>query len=79
MVHQINSGSRIMDFVHNLTASMSIGGTFYLAFILIPIIKQSSINWYYKLVTSLWIPRYSILIVTLLGVIIITGLFTLYP
>jgi copper transport protein len=30
----------IMDFVHNLTASIWIGGTFYLAFILIPVIKQ---------------------------------------
>lgn len=69
----------IMDFVHNLTASIWIGGTFYLAFILIPIVKQSSINWYHKLATlSLWIPRYSTLIVTLLGVIIITGPFLLY-
>jgi len=69
----------IMDFVHNLTASIWIGGTFYLAFILIPVIKQSNMDWYYKLATlSLWIPRYSALIVTLLGVIIITGPFLLY-
>lgn len=72
-------GPIMMDFIHNLTASIWIGGTFYLAFILIPIIKQSSIHWYYKLATlSLWIPRYSILIVTLMGVIIITGPFLLY-
>jgi copper transport protein len=69
----------IMDFVHNLTASIWIGGTFYLAFILIPVIKQSNMDWSYKLATlSLWIPRYSALIVTLLGVIIITGPFLLY-
>ena len=52
----------IMDFVHNLTASIWIGGTFYLAFVLIPILKESRMNWYYKLATlSLWIPRYSAL------------------
>src|SRR4029078_8393602 len=38
-----------------------------------------NMDWYYKLATlSLWIPRYSALIGTLLGVIIITGPFLLY-
>ncbi|MDW0118987.1 MAG: CopD family protein, partial [Nitrososphaeraceae archaeon] len=69
----------IIDFVHNLTASIWIGGTFYLAFVLIPILKASKMNLYYKLATlSVWIPRYSTLVVTLLGIIIITGPFLLY-
>jgi copper transport protein len=69
----------IIDFVHNLTASIWIGGTFYLAFVLIPILKASKMNLYYKLATlSVWIPRYSTLIVTLLGILIITGPFLLY-
>lgn len=69
----------IIDFVHNLTASIWIGGTFYLAFVLIPILKASKINLYYKLATlSVWIPRYSTLVVTLLGLLIITGPFLLY-
>lgn len=69
----------IIDFVHNLTASIWIGGTFYLAFVLIPILKASKMNLYYKLATlSVWIPRYSTLVVTLLGTLIITGPFLLY-
>ncbi len=68
-----------IDFIHNLAASIWIGGTFYLAFILIPKLRESSINWHYKLVTlSIWIPRYTTLIVTVLGTIIITGPFLLY-
>ncbi|HEY7228572.1 MAG TPA: copper resistance protein CopC [Nitrososphaeraceae archaeon] len=69
----------IIDFVHNLVASIWIGGTFYLAFILIPKLKVSAMNWYYKLGTiSVWIPRHSALVVTLLGAIFITGPFLLY-
>ncbi len=69
----------IIDFVHNLVASLWIGGTFYLAFVLIPILQTSTMNWYYKLGTiSVWIPRYSALVVTLLGTIFITGPFLLY-
>ena len=69
----------IIDFVHNLTASIWIGGTFYLAFVLIPILKASKMNLYYKLATlSVWIPRYSTLVVTLLGILIITGPFLLH-
>src|SRR5688572_6490916 len=68
-----------MDFVHNLTASIWIGGTFYLAFVLIPKFKESKMDWHYKLSTlSILIPRYSSLIVTLLGILVITGPFLLY-
>jgi len=69
----------IFDFVHNLAASLWIGGTFYLALVLIPKLQESTMNWYAKLATiSVWIPRYSSLVVTLLGTIIITGPFLLY-
>ncbi|HEY9399507.1 MAG TPA: copper resistance protein CopC [Nitrososphaeraceae archaeon] len=69
----------IIDFVHNLAASLWIGGTFYLAFVLIPKLQESTMNWYYKLGTiSVWIPRHSALVVTLLGIIFITGPFLLY-
>jgi copper transport protein len=69
----------IMDFVHNITASIWIGGTFYLAFVLIPKLKASNMDWRYKLSTlSVMIPRYSSLVVTLLGILIITGPFLLY-
>ena len=69
----------IMDFVHNVIASIWIGGTFYLAFVLVPILKESKIDWYYKLSTlSILIPRYSSMVVTLLGILVITGPFLLY-
>lgn len=69
----------IMDFVHNVVASIWIGGTFYLAFVLIPKIKESTIDWHYKLsVLSILLPRHSSLIVTLLGILVITGPFLLY-
>jgi copper transport protein len=69
----------IIDFVHNLVASLWIGGTFYLAFVLIPKLQESTMHWYYKLGTiSVLIPRHSALVVTLLGIIFITGPFLLY-
>jgi copper transport protein len=72
-------GPIIIDFIHNLVASLWIGGTFYLAFVLIPKLQESTMNWYNKLGTiSVWIPRQSALVVTLLGIIFITGPFLLY-
>ena len=72
-------GPIIIDFIHNLVASLWIGGTFYLAFVLIPKLQESTMNWYNKLGTiSVWIPRQSALVVTLLGTIFITGPFLLY-
>lgn len=69
----------VMDFLHNVIASIWIGGTFYLAFVLVPKIKESKIDWYYKLSTlSILIPRHSSLVVTLLGILVITGPFLLY-
>ena len=72
-------GPIIIDFIHNLVASLWIGGTFYLAFVLIPKLQESTMHWYYKLGTiSVLIPRHSALVVTLLGIIFITGPFLLY-
>lgn len=69
----------IIDFVHNLVASLWIGGTFYLAFVLIPKLQESTMHWYSKLGTiSVLIPRHSALVVTLLAIIFITGPFLLY-
>ena len=72
-------GPIIIDFVHNFVASIWIGGTFHLAFILIPRLRESSTSWYSKLeLLSIWIPRHSVLIVPLLGAILITGPVLLY-
>jgi copper transport protein len=68
----------LLDFVHNVVASLWIGGVFYLAFVAFPVIKQLKNSRTFLSVTSLLIPRFSILTVSLLGVIAITGPFLLY-
>jgi copper transport protein len=69
----------LMDFIHNIAASLWIGGVIYLAFVLVPIIKQSQTTDYIKAaLLSLFIPRFSTIPITILGVIVITGPFLLY-
>jgi copper transport protein len=69
----------IIDFVHNLAASIWIGSVIYLAFVVVPKIKQAPIEGYVKdSVLSIIIPRFSTIPVVILGVIVITGPFLLY-
>lgn len=69
----------LMDFIHNIAASLWIGGIIYLAFVLVPIIKQSQATDYIKAsLLSLFIPRFSTIPIIILGVIVITGPFLLY-
>jgi copper transport protein len=69
----------LMDFIHNIAASLWIGGVVYLAFVLVPIIKQAQTNEYIKAsLLSLFIPRFSTIPIIILGVIVITGPFLLY-
>lgn len=69
----------LIDFVHNLAASLWIGGVIYLAFVVVPGIKQSHKDEYFKAsLISLLIPRFSTIPVVILGVIVITGPFLLY-
>jgi copper transport protein len=68
----------LLDFCHNVFASLWIGGIIYLAFVVMPQIKQITD---YKLslsTISLLIPRFSILVVAVLGAVVITGPFLLY-
>jgi copper transport protein len=69
-----------IDFVHNLTASIWIGGVIYLAFVLIPKLKgEHSLNEYTKIAfLTLLIPRFSTSVIVVLGFIVITGPFLLY-
>ncbi|MFL6407604.1 MAG: copper resistance protein CopC [Nitrososphaeraceae archaeon] len=68
------------DFIHNLAASLWIGGIIYLAFIVAPKLKQAEIlEENVKATTlSIIIPRFSTIPVTILGVIVVTGPFLLY-
>ena len=69
-----------IDFVHNIAASLWIGGVIYLALILVPKLKldnyvdERSKN----ALLALLIPRFSTYVIVLLGLIVITGPFLLY-
>jgi copper transport protein len=81
--HGATSGQLLpiaIDFIHNLAASLWIGGIIYLAFIVAPKLKQAEIlDENVKASTlSIIIPRFSTIPVTILGVIVITGPFLLY-
>lgn len=68
------------DFIHNIAASIWIGGVIYLAFIVAPNLKQTkTLEENVKAsILSIIIPRFSIIPVTILGIIVITGPFLLY-
>ncbi|MGC1929652.1 MAG: copper resistance protein CopC, partial [Candidatus Nitrosopolaris sp.] len=69
----------MIDFTHNVAASLWIGGIIYLAFVVVPIVKRSQTDGYVKAsLLSLLIPRFSTIPVVILGVIVITGPFLLY-
>jgi copper transport protein len=68
-----------IDFMHNLAASIWIGSVIYLAFVVVPKIKQAPLEEYVKAsVLSIIIPRFSTIPVVVLGIIVITGPFLLY-
>ena len=68
----------IFDFVHNVVASLWIGSVIYLAFVLMPKLKEMYDDRMGLSVLSLIIPRFSIIVVALLGVVVITGPSLLY-
>ncbi|HEV2192704.1 MAG TPA: copper resistance protein CopC [Nitrosopumilaceae archaeon] len=68
----------ILDFIHNVVASLWIGGIIYIAFIFMPKIKQLVDENISVPVLSILIPRFSTITVTILGAIAITGPFLLY-
>jgi copper transport protein len=69
-----------IDLIHNLAASIWIGGVIYLALVVVPAIRKStSLNEFMKIsVISIIIPRFSSIPVVILGIIIITGPSLLY-
>lgn len=69
-----------IDFVHNLAASIWIGGVFYLALAVAPKLKQNEIlNERFRFsILAIIIPRFSTIPVVVLGIIVITGPFLLY-
>src|SRR5205085_881701 len=78
------STSIALDFIHNVIASIWIGGVIYLAFVVIPELrrraKESSGVERQAIASALTIgiPRFSIVVLALLGAIMITGPLLLY-
>ena len=68
----------LLDFFHNVFASLWIGGIIYLTFVVIPQIKQIANSNISLSAISLLIPRFSTLVITVLGAVAITGPFLLY-
>src|SRR5256712_1143822 len=62
-----------LDFIHNIAASLWIGGLFYIAFIILPNLKRVVNDRANISSISIIIPRFSILVITILGSIAITG------
>lgn len=69
-----------IDLIHNLAASIWIGGVIYLALVVVPAIRKSmSLTEFMKIsVISVIIPRFSSIPIIILGIIIITGPSLLY-
>src|SRR5918996_1200406 len=79
----ITSGNQIpitIDFVHNVAASIWIGGVIYLALAAVPMLKNDlKLEERIKCsILSIMIPRFSTLPIVVLGIIVITGPFLLY-
>jgi copper transport protein len=62
-----------LDYFHGIAASIWIGGLVFLAFIFIPKILQLKENELKSRIISIIIPRFSILILPILGSIVLTG------
>lgn len=67
-----------LDFVHDVAASLWIGGLIYGAFVVLPALKRSSDHLTRLSVLSIMIPRFTVLVVAILGVVAVTGPTLLY-
>ncbi len=68
----------IIDFLHNLAASIWIGGVIYIDWILITKLKEMKDDHTPSAIISLMIPKFSTLVLPILGAVLITGPFLLY-
>ena len=66
------SSAFVLDYIHNLVAAIWIGGIIYFVFILLPTFStlESSLN---EKMSLVMIPRFSIVFVIAVGIVIITG------
>jgi copper transport protein len=68
----------ILDFVHNLAASLWIGGIIYIDYVMISKLKQLSDDNIASSILSIIIPRFSTIVLLILAIITISGPFLLF-
>lgn len=68
----------LLDFFHNVFSSLWIGGVIYIAFVVMPHLKHLNNSDLGISTISILIPRFSTLVITVLGAVAITGPFLLY-
>jgi copper transport protein len=71
-------GTMALDFFHDVAAAIWIGGLMLLGFVIAPKILQIADEKVKATAISLLIPRFSIIVVTILGIVAITGPLLLY-
>ncbi|NIP61795.1 MAG: copper resistance protein CopD, partial [Nitrosopumilaceae archaeon] len=65
-------GAIVLDYIHNLVASVWIGGIIYFVFTLLPVLATLDENKREKM-SLVMIPRFSIAFIIAVGIVIITG------
>ncbi|MDE1762886.1 MAG: copper resistance protein CopC [Thaumarchaeota archaeon] len=68
----------VFDFVHNVAASLWIGGVFYLDFVVLSKLRKDESGELSTSILSVVIPRFSIVVLAILGTVAITGPLLLY-
>ncbi len=72
------TGPIALDFIHDVVAAIWIGGLMLLGFVVAPRISEVADEKVKATAISLLIPRFSIIVVTILGIVAITGPLLLY-
>ena len=68
----------MLDFAHNVFSSLWIGGLIYFAFVVKPQLKKITDDKLSLSLISVLIPRFTVLVVAILGAVVITGPFLLF-
>ncbi len=71
-------GTLFLDFIHNVAASFWIGGIIYIDYIIITKLKQIQDEGLSSSILSIVIPKFSTVVLFILGAVVITGPFLLF-
>ena len=73
-----NKLSILLDLSHGIAASIWVGGLIFIGFVFMKSLLKNRSNPLNSIILSVIIPRYSVIIVTILGIVILTGPLLLY-